>query len=99
MAAAAAAAVVRGTTVWKRPVFSTHYGLMLWTRASRRHPLSLGWVFRHEQPRSDGGSLRNGQPGVGGQQLPECCQPRPQHRLQPQFRGEARSPLVLGSIS
>lgn len=54
----------------------------------RLQSLSHSWIFRNEQPRADGGPLRNSQSGVCCQQLPQCCKPRPQHRLQPQFRGE-----------
>lgn len=59
----------------------------------RFHTFSLGRIFRNQQPGSDGGPLRSGQPGVGCHQLPQRCQPGAEHRLQPQPGGELRRPL------
>lgn len=42
----------------------------------------------NHQPRPHGGALWGSQPGLGGQQLHQCCQPRPQHWLRPQSWGE-----------
>ena len=66
---------------------------------SRVCPVSLCWIFRYEQPGSDGGPLRNRRTGVGCQQLPQRCKPRPQHRLQPQFRGEWTSGPFSGTLA
>lgn len=57
----------------------------------RLHSVSLCWVFGDEQPGPDGGPLWNSQSGVGRQQLPERCEPRPEHRIQPQSGGEMNS--------
>lgn len=40
------------------------------------------------QPWPHGRALWGNQPGLRGQQLHQCCQPRPQHRLRPQSWGE-----------
>lgn len=40
------------------------------------------------QPRPHGRALRSSQSGLGGQQLHQRCQPRPQHWLRPQSWGE-----------
>lgn len=63
--------------------------------ASRRfHPQSYRWISGHHQPWADGRALWSRQPGLRGQQLHQCCQSSPEHRLRPQPRGECS---LLGS--
>lgn len=55
---------------------------------ARLRPLSLGRLPEHQQSWTNGGALRNSQSGVDSEQLHQRRKPRPQHRLQPQPRGE-----------
>ncbi|XP_035196655.1 RNA-binding protein Musashi homolog 1 isoform X2 [Oxyura jamaicensis] len=94
-AAAAAAAVVRGTgNCHLPPGAGGGTGLRFWDLHSvvlppppRFHPQSHRRISGHHQPRADGRALRSRQPGLGGQQLHQRCQPGPEHRLRPQPRG------------
>lgn len=49
----------------------------------RLDPVSLCWILRYEQPRPDGRPVWNSQSGVSCQQLPQRCQPCPEHWIQP----------------
>ncbi|KAL2298544.1 hypothetical protein Nmel_015546 [Mimus melanotis] len=80
-AAAAAAAVVRGTG---NSTFLPSLGGVL---SPRFHPQSHRWVSGHHQSRAHGRALWSRQPGLRGQQLHQRCQSSSEHRLWTQPRG------------
>lgn len=97
---AAAAAVVRGMCAGKKLWQNKSIFLdnnKMFTAAlclcHRRHPFTHSWLPGHKQPRTNGWPLCRSQSGLRSQQLHQCCQPCPQHRVRTQSRGKVTHPF------
>ncbi|XP_025893523.1 RNA-binding protein Musashi homolog 1 isoform X2 [Nothoprocta perdicaria] len=79
-AAAAAAAVVRGTG-------NCHFPAQRCVPLRRFYPQPHRWISGHHQPRANGRAVRSRQPGFRSEQLHQRRQSSPEHRLWSQPRG------------